>query len=309
MRKVSLHTYQGPAGLRLGEAPEPVAGPGELVVRTEAAGVTLPVLKVLRGHGEVPLPHTPGGDLVGRVTAVGAGVEGYRVGDRVGGVAFEGLYADLVAVPAALVAPVPEQVPAPEALATVRGGVVALAALRAGHLAPGESVLVTAAAGGVGHLAVQVAKALGAGRVVAAAGSPDKADFLRELGADEVVGYDALDRAGPVDLAVDGVGGEVAQRAVGALVPFGRLVVNSGAGGTLDAGALLRGMHTAVGLSMAQLARLRPELIERYRAELWEMLDAGRLRPRCVVLPLARTDRAVALLEDRANRGKVVLVP
>ncbi|WP_371501437.1 zinc-binding dehydrogenase [Kitasatospora sp. NBC_00374] len=309
MRKISLHAYRGPAGLRLAEAPEPVAGPGELVVRMEAAGVTLPVLKVLRGHGEAPLPHTPGGDLVGRVVAVGAGVEGHRVGDRVGGVAFEGLYADLVAVPAALVAPVPEQVPAADALAVVRGGVVALAALRAGRLAAGESVLITAAAGGVGHLAVQLAKALGAGRVVAAAGSPDKAGFLRGLGADQVVGYDDLDRIGPVDLAVDGVGGEVVRRAAGALVPFGRLVVNSGAGGTLDAGALLRGMHTAVGLSMAQLARLRPELIERYRAELWELLAAGRIRPRCVVLPLAQTARAVELLESRANLGKVVLVP
>ncbi|KJK56995.1 quinone oxidoreductase family protein [Saccharothrix sp. ST-888] len=307
MRKVRMHGYDGPSALRLDEVPAPVAGPGELLIRVEAAGLTLPVLKVLNGFGEVPLPHTPGGDLVGRVAAVGEGVDGCRVGDRVGGVVFQDLYADLVPVQAALVTPVPEEVAAADALAVVRSGLVALAALRAGRLERGDSVLITAAAGGVGHLAVQLARALGASRVVAAVGSAAKAEFVRGLGADEVVRYQDADWGAPVDLVVDSVGGAVLQRAAEALVPFGRLVVNSGAGGTLDAGVLLRGMHTVTGLSMARLSRLRPGLIESHRAELWALLADGALRPVSARFPLERAAEAAEVLAARANLGKVLL--
>ncbi|MDH6130159.1 zinc-binding dehydrogenase [Kitasatospora sp. GP82] len=309
MRKVRMHGYDGPSALRLDEVAEPVAGPGELLLRAEVVGLTLPVLKLLRGFGEVPLPHTPGGDLVGRVAAVGPGVTGLRVGDRVGGVAFKDVYAELVPVSAALVTPVSEQIPAADALAVVRSGLVALSALRAGGLASGESVLITAAAGGVGHLAVQLARELGAGRVVAAVGSAEKADFVRGLGADEVVCYEDADWGAPVDLVVDSVGSDVLRRTAGALVPFGRLVVNSGAGGTLDAGVLLRGMHTVIGLAMSHLSRLRPELIESHRAELWQLLAEGRLRPVSTAFPLERAAEGVELLAARANLGKVLLDP
>jgi NADPH:quinone reductase len=112
---------------------------------------------------------------------------GFEAGDRVGGVVFEDANAELVLADPRLVSHVPAKVDAAAALALVRGGLIALSALRAGRVAPGESVLVTAAASGTGHLAVQLAKALGAARVVAAAGSADKADFARQCGADEVV--------------------------------------------------------------------------------------------------------------------------
>ncbi|MFD9123765.1 zinc-binding alcohol dehydrogenase family protein [Kitasatospora sp. NPDC059571] len=309
MRKVALYSYDGPAGLRISRVPTPEPGPGEVLVRTEAAGVTLPVLKVLRGHGSAPLPYEPGGDLVGRVRAIGPGVTTLRVGDRVGGLAFSGAYADVVVAPAELLAPVPEGVSAADAVALVRSGLVALAALSVGGLRLGESVVVTAAAGGVGHLAVQLARAMGAGRVVAAVGSLEKAEFVRRLGADEVVVYGDLGDVPAVDLVMEGVGGPTAQSAQDALVPFGRLVVLSGAGGTLDAGALLRGGHVALGLSMAQLVRHRPDAVERWRHELWGHLAAGRLRPSCTAVPLDRAADAVALLESRRNLGKVLLTP
>jgi NADPH2:quinone reductase len=108
----------------------------------------------------------------------------------------------------------PAKVDAAAALALVRGGLIALSALRAGRVAPGESVLVTAAASGTGHLAVQLAKALGAARVVAAAGSADKADFARQCGADEVVTYSQPSWGDPVDLVLDGVGGELSSAAL-----------------------------------------------------------------------------------------------
>ncbi|WP_033219246.1 quinone oxidoreductase family protein [Kitasatospora phosalacinea] len=315
MREFTQHSYDGPAGLRLREAPEPTPGPGELLVRVEAAGLTLPLLRTLRGHGRAPLPHSPGGDLVGRVLAVGEGVTAHRPGDRVGGIAFSGAYAELAIMRPEFVTPVAEEVPAPEALAVVRGGLVALAALRTGALAPGESVLITSAAGGVGHLAVQLARALGAERVVAAAGSPAKADFLRGLGATEVVTYadladtDVLDGLGPVDLLIDNAGGEILTAAHATLAPFGRLVVNSGAGGTLDAGALLRGMHTATGLAMARLSRHRPDFVETCRTDLWHHLATGALRPAVTAFPLPALPEAVALMERRASLGKLAVVP
>jgi len=309
MRKVRFHAYDGPSALRVDEVPEPTPGPGELLLRTEAAGVTLPVLKMLNGFGEVPLPHTPGGDVVGRVVALGEGVTGFQLGDRVGGVVFGDLYAELVNAPAVLASPVPAEADAGEALALVRSGLVAMAALHTGGLQAGDSVLITSAAGGVGHLAVQLARELGAGRVVAAVGSFAKADFVRSQGADEVVRYDDADWGEPVDLVIDSVGGDVLRRAAEALVPFGRLVVNSGAGGTLDAGVLLRGMHTVTGLSMAQFSRRHPKVVELYRAELWSLLAEGRLRPVTTAFPLEQAAEAVGLLAERANLGKVLLHP
>lgn len=273
---------------------------------TEAVGVSLMLLKMLAGAGDTPLPGSPGGGFVGRIAALGPGVTGCQVGDRVGGVAAEACAELLLAAPA-LITPVPEQVSAADALGVVHGGLVALAALRVGELAKGQSVLVTNAAGGVGHLIVQLARELGAARVVAASGSPAKADFLRSLGADEVVGYQALDRCEPVDLVLEGAGGEVLPRALAALRPFGRLVTLAGYGGTLDAGAVLGSMTTVTGLSMGQLARHRPQLVEEIRAELWRLLAERRLRPVSVLLPLERAAEAAALLESRANLGKVVL--
>ncbi|QKW20953.1 zinc-binding dehydrogenase [Kitasatospora sp. NA04385] len=315
MHEFTLHSYEGPAGLRLQDAPEPTPGPGELLVRVEAAGLTLPLLRTLRGHGRAPLPHSPGGDLVGRVLAVGAGVTTHRPGDRVGGIAFSGVYAELALVRPEFVTAVAEDTPAADALAVIRSGLVALAALRTGALAPGESVLITSAAGGVGHLAVQLARALGAERVVAAVSSPAKADFLYGLGATEVVGYadladtDVLDGLEPVDLLIDNAGGEPLAAAHAALAPFGRLVVNSGAGGTLDAGTLLRGMHTATGLAMSQLSRHRPDFVESCRTELWRHLATGALRPAVTAFPLTALPEAVALMERRENLGKVAVLP
>ncbi|MCX4745098.1 NADP-dependent oxidoreductase [Kitasatospora sp. NBC_01287] len=306
MRKVRFHRYGGAEVLRLDEVAAPVPGAGEILVRTEAVGVSLMLLKQLRGAGQPPLPGSPGGGFVGRIAALGAGVTGYRVGERVGGVAAEAYAEQLLASPLTLT-PVPEKVSAADALGVVHGGLVALAALRVGGPVAGASVLVTNAAGGVGHLAVQLAKELGAERVVAAAGSPAKAAFLRELGADEVVGYQDADWGAPVDLVLEGVGGEVLTRAHAALAPFGRLVALAGHGGTLDAGAVLGSMTTVTGLSMGQLARHRPELVEEVRAQLWQLLAAGRLRPVSTVLPLERAAQAAALLERRANLGKVVL--
>jgi NADPH:quinone reductase len=155
-----------------------------------------------------------GGEIFGAVVAVGEGVPGSWIGQAVGGVVFEGVYADYVLAAPALVTEIPAGIDSADALAVVRGGLVAMGALRAGRFEKGESALVTAAAGGSGHLAIQIARALGAARVVAAVGSFDKAEFVRECGADAVVGYDGP-WGDPVDVALDGVGGELVRRGRG----------------------------------------------------------------------------------------------
>jgi NADPH2:quinone reductase len=159
--------------------------------------------------------------------------------------------------------------------ALVRGGLIALSALRAGRFEPGESVLVTAAAGGTGHLAVQLSKVLGAARVVAAVGSADKADFVHQCGADEVVTYAQPSWGDSVDLVLDGAGGDAVRRGVETLAPFGRLVAFSAAGGSVEVGSLLGGVKSVIGFTIGQFNRTRPELVERHRAELWDLLAAG----------------------------------
>ncbi|WP_344415938.1 quinone oxidoreductase family protein [Amycolatopsis minnesotensis] len=287
------------------ELAEPVPGPGQLVVRTEAVGVGIGIVRMLAG-GSMP-SSGPGGEMVGHVAAVGPEVTGYEIGDRVGGVVFEGLYADAVLASPALISLVPRGIDAGDALSLVRGGLIALSVLRAARFERGESVLVTAAASGTGHLAVQLAKALGASRVVAAVGSADKADFARSCGADEVVTYSGESWGEPVDVVLDGVGGELVQRGVDALAPHGRLVAFSAGGGTVDAGSLLGELKSVIGFSIGLISRRQPELVDERRAELWALLAGGALRPAATTLPFDRLAEAVELIESRRNLGRVLL--
>jgi NADPH:quinone reductase-like Zn-dependent oxidoreductase len=312
-RIVRHHEYGGPQVLRIEQAPVPEPGPGEVLVRVEAAGVALPGLRQLcagpEGDG-VTLPNSPGGEIAGQVAARGPGTASFRVGQRVAGVTFHGAYSEYAAVPCALLGAVPDGVGAAEAMTLMRAGLVALGVLRTAHLAKGDSVLVTAAAGGVGHLAVQLAKALGAGRVVGAVGSPHKAYFVRSLGADEVVQYTDSDWGAPITVAVDGVGGRVLQRGLAALAPFGRLVSYSAASGPIETHELLAGMKTAIGFAMGRLASAQPQLVEQLRHDLWDLLAHGRLHPEIhAELPLEEAPKAYEILKARANLGKIVLRP
>ncbi|MEU4199015.1 zinc-binding dehydrogenase [Streptomyces sp. NPDC026294] len=313
MRRVRFHTYGGPEVLRVEETRAPEPGPGELLVRTEAIGVTLPSVRRTRGDGNgggVPLPAVLGGEVAGEVVGLGPDVTGFTAGDRVTSLSFTGSYTEAATVPAAMAARIPDAASSVDAVALVRGGQVALAALATAAPADGESVLITGAAGATGHLAVQLAKLRGVPRVVAAVGSAAKADFLYGLGADEVVTYEEASWGEPVDIVLDGVGGELLPRAVAALAPGGRLVFFASGGGTVPAYDLLAGSKTITGLTMARFAATRPELYARHGAELWDHFFAGRLRAAVHArVPLAEAARAHEIIEARANLGKVVLIP
>ncbi|MEV6510931.1 zinc-binding dehydrogenase [Streptomyces sp. NPDC051642] len=308
MRRVRYESTGGP--LFLEEAPVPAPGPGELLVRTEAIGVTLPVVrKVTEAAEAIPL----GGEIAGEVAAVGPGVTRFRAGERVTGLCFGHGYADFAVLQEAMASPIPGSASVVDAVALVRSGLVALGALDAARPEPGEAVLITAAASGVGHLAVQLARARGAGRVVAAVSDPAKGDFVRALGADEVLTYDHMDRPSwgePVDYVLDAVGGGLLTPAIAALAPGGRLVAYSSGGGTIQAYDLLVGAKSVIGFQMARIARGKPELYERWLQELWRLFAEGALKP-SVHGEFALTEAAEAhkVIESRSNLGKVVLRP
>ncbi|MGY5134018.1 quinone oxidoreductase family protein [Streptomyces nigrescens] len=314
MRRVRFHSYGGPDVLRVEEtAEEPVPGPGELLVRTEAIGVTLPCVRRVRGDGNGggdPLPSMPGGEIAGTVVALGPDVAGFAPGDRVTSLTFTGSYTELALAPAFLASRIPDGASAVEAVALVRSGHVALAALSTAAPRGAESVLITGAAGATGHLAVQLAKLQGVPRVVAAVSSAAKAEFLRGLGADEVVTYDQESWGAPADIVLDGVGGELLPRALAALAPGGRLIFFNSGGGTVPAYELLAGDKTITGLTMRRFSTVQRELYEEHRAQLWELAGSGRLRAAVhAELPLDEAAKAHEIIEARANLGKVVLRP
>ncbi|MFB6516860.1 zinc-binding alcohol dehydrogenase family protein [Streptomyces sp. NPDC056401] len=307
MLRIRYEANGGPEVLFAEEAAVPRPGPGEVLVRTEAVGVTLPtVRKVREGSGPAPL----GGEVAGRVCAIGEGVTAFVVGDRVTGLCFADAYAEFALLSTAMTSPIPAGASAVEAVALVRSGLVARGAYEAARVEPGESVLVTAAASAVGTLALQFARAGGAGRVVAAVSSADKAEFVRGLGADEVVLYGDADWGAPYDVILDGVGGDLLGPAVRALATGGRLVAFGSGGGTVEAYELLLRGASVIGFQMRAVATGKPELYERWRRELWELRDAGTLRTSVhEEIPLAEAARAHAVIEQRRNLGKVVLVP
>ncbi|MGK5637179.1 quinone oxidoreductase family protein [Streptomyces sp. URMC 126] len=309
MRRVRYEENGGPEVLRVEEAEVPRPGPGELLVRVEAIGVTLPVTRKVREGGQ-PLPSGLGGDVAGEVVAVGPDVTGFRPGERVTGLCFGDAYADYALLSTSMASRIPDGAGATDAVALVRCGLVARGAYEAARPTQGESVLVTGAAGGAGHLAVQIARARGAGRVVAAVGSREKFAFVRSLGADEAVTYESESWGDPVDVVLDAVGGDILSPAVRALAPGGRLVAYSSGGGTLQAYDLLVGAKSAIGFQMALIARHRPDLMEQWRQDLWTLYAEGRIRP-CVhaELPLEDAAKAHEIMEARANQGKVVLRP
>ncbi|TQM30692.1 quinone oxidoreductase family protein [Nocardia bhagyanarayanae] len=306
MRRIRYERSGGPEVLELESAETPTPGPGELLVKVHAIGVTLPVVRKVREQRE-PIPL--GGEIAGEVIAVGDGVTDFAPGYRVTGLCFGHGYAEYALLRQETVSSIPDGASAIDAVALVRSGVVALGALDAAKPVSGESALVTAAASGVGHLAVQLARVRGAKRVVAAVSDPAKGDFLRELGADEVVVY-GEPWGEPVDYVLDAVGGELLGPALAALAPGGRLVAYSSGGGTIQAYDLLAGAKAVIGFQVARVARETPEVYEHWRQELWQYFASGQVRP-VVHAEFALEDAATAhaVIESRSNLGKVVLIP
>ena len=304
MKAAFFRTYGSPDVLEYGEVPDPVAGPGEVLVDIHAASVNAADWKMRSGHypAKVALPHIPGRDFSGVVAAVGEGAQDFRPGDAVFGVCElpgEGAYAQRIALRQEIVARKPERFSHVECAAAALAGVTALVSIEDTlELRAGETILIHGGAGGVAGFAIQLARHLGA-RVVSTA-SAQNHDYVRGLGADRVIDYRAQDFTQSVsgcDAVFDTAGGDVTARSFAVLRPGGRLA-------SVAAGP------RAPASPRADVSSLRPN-VERKRRHLERvaaLLLEGALRlPEISVFPLAQAAAAHRVSEARHLRGKLVL--
>ncbi|MFI6354272.1 quinone oxidoreductase family protein [Streptomyces sp. NPDC050743] len=323
MRAISVLRHGGPDVLTPAALPDPRPGPGEVLIAVEAAGVNFIDAHFRAGRYPVALPYVPGQEAVGRVLAAGPAVTGPRIGDRVGWVNLPGAYAELAVVPAERVVPIPEGVSPHTAAAVLLHGMTAHYLVHDSHaVRPGETILVHAAAGGMGLLLTQWIKLLG-GRVIGTVSSAAKEERARAAGADEVIRYDTLDPAGVasavsaltggagVAAVYDGIGAPTFDGSLAALRPRGTLVLYGQAGGPVppfDLGRLNQGGSLRVTRpNLDHHIASREELTGR-AADVLRLVASGALTPHIgSVRPLEDAARAHADLEGRRSIGKLLL--
>jgi len=293
------------ARFELREVPDPVPQDGEALVRVRAAGINFLDILIRRGrYPQMPeLPAVLGAELAGEL----------EDGRRVMALRSAGAYAELAAVPRAALVPLPDGATFAEGAGFLLTFLTAYVPLtRQVRLHDGATVLVHAAAGGVGTATIQVARALRA-RVVAAAGSEEKLAACLELGAEEAYVYDELPDDLRMDVVVDPVGGDLFERAVGRLRPLGQLVAIGYAGGwwpELQPAQIVGRSVGVQGVYLGRLLRHAPDVVASCIRELLELWASGAIRPVIgAEFPLADVERAHELVESRRSVGKVVLVP
>jgi NADPH:quinone reductase-like Zn-dependent oxidoreductase len=304
MRAAIIEQHGGPEVLHLGEVPDPEPGPGQVLVDVRAASVNAADWKVRRGlsNPDKRFPYVMGRDFSGEVSALGAGVSDLAEGQPVFGVcetSAEGAYAGKVAIAAAIVAPKPGDVSHLEAAALALTGLTAIVSLEdCLGLRAGERILIQGGAGGVASFAIQLAKHLGAHVITTA--SAANHDFLRQIGADEVIDYttgDFTEVASGCDAVLDTVGGDVASRSFDVLRPGGRAAfIASGPIAPAPPRDDVRSLRPAVGRERRHLERIM------------SLVGEGAVRiPPLQVFPLAQAAEAHRISEGRHLRGKLVL--
>ena len=293
----------GPEVLQYGEVPDPVAGPGQVLVDVHAASVNGADWKV-RAGSYAPItrfPYVPGRDFSGMVAALGAGVTDFKAGDPVFGVVeqvADGCYAEKLAIRSAIVARKPEALSHVEAAALALIGLTALVSVEDTlKLKRGETILVQGGAGGVASFAIQLAKHIGA-RVITTA-SPGNHDYLRKLGADQIIDYTREDFTKVVsgcDAVFDTVGGDVANLSFAVLQPGGRAAfIGSGASAPISPRSDVASLRPKVGRDRAHLERIVA------------LVAAGAVRvPETRIYPLSEAAAAHRVSEGRHLRGKLV---
>jgi NADPH2:quinone reductase len=325
MRAIRFHALGDANVLQLEDAPDPTPKPGEALVRVRAIGVNFADTMFRQGtYFQKPVfPQIPGMEAAGEVVALGEGTQGLAIGDRVM-VLGENAYAEL------MIARPNETYPMPSGLDFVRAAALPVQGLTAyhclGHMArlqPGESVLVHAGAGGVGSLAIQLAKSMGVGRVIATAGGADKCQLVRALGADVAIDYreedwlpkvkEATSGRG-VDVILEMLGGnDVYKKNLACLAPLGRMIVYGAASGdtrgTVTPIGLMGKNHTVSGYYLTPLLRRRGLCAPALEAVARDVVDG---RVRVVISREAKLAEAAAMhqeVESRRTTGKIVLVP
>jgi NADPH:quinone reductase len=315
MRAIQIEAFGGPEVLQVAELPIPEPGEGEVLIRVSRAGMNYADTHQRTNDylASYDLPLVPGGEV--------AGVR-EDTGERVVAMCGLGGYAEYATAPAALTFPIPDGVDDGAAVALLIQGLTAWHLYRtSAKLAHGESVVVHAAAGGVGSLAVQLGKPMGAGRVIATASTEEKRALALELGAD--VAIDAspegmkerlqeANEGAKVDVVFEMAGGEVFEASLAALAPFGRLVtygIASRQPNEVSSGALMRRSRAVVGFWLMHCIG-RPEMVDEALADLFARVQRGELRVHAGgTYPLADAARAQVDLAERRTMGKLLLDP
>jgi NADPH2:quinone reductase len=326
MKALVVKQFGALDALAIEERPAPGPGAGEVLVDVRAAGVNFPDLLVIGGTYQhlPPLPFIPGKECAGVVKAVGSCVTLVKPGDRVMVQIEHGAFAQQVVAQQINCHAIPDSMDFPSAAALGLTYMTAHFALveRAG-LKPGEVVLVTGAAGGVGLATVQIAKALGA-TVLAAVSSPDKAAVARASGADHIIDVSVPDLKNKLreqvfaavgkrgaDVILDNVGGDIFDAALRAIAWSGRMLVigfTSGRIPEIKAGLILVKNISVIGMQISDYRDRQPEKFRAVRQQLLDMCSAGKLKPHVMAtFPLERYAEALALVKDRKVIGKVVL--
>ena len=322
MKAVRIHEHGGPEVLRYEEIPLPEPGRGEARIKVEAAGVNFTDIYNRIGLYKGTLPYTLGSEAAGTVDAVGPGVTEVKPGARVAYAMHLGAYAEYVVVPAWRLVPLPPAIDGRTAAAVILQGMTVHYLTHSTYpLKPGETVLVHAAAGGVGRLLVQVAKRLGV-RVIGTVSSEEKARLAREAGADEVILYtkedfeEAVKRATGgrgVDVVYDSVGKTTAEKSLNCLRPRGYLVLfgnASGAAPPIDPLTLMaKGSLYLTRPTLTHYAGNRAELLQRARV-VFDWVASEQVKVRIAkTFPLAEAAEAHRALEGRGVAGKILLLP
>ncbi len=329
MKALRTHAIGGPDTLSLDKVDVPSPGKGEVLVDVKACAINFPDTLMIRDlyQFKPERPYAPGGEIAGLVEAVGEGVEGFSVGDRVMAGIGNGGLAEKVLVPSGRMFPVPEDVPFEKAASLLMTYGTTIHGLKdRGHIKEGDVVLVLGAAGGVGLSAVELAKAFGA-RVVAAVSSAEKGEIARNAGADEVVIYpkDEMDKAaskelanafkaacGPngADIVYDIVGGQYSEPALRSIAWEGRfLVVGFPAGiAKMPLNLTLLKSCDICGVFWGAFTAREPQKFIAQVKELFQLMQDGKIDPLVSeTFPLERGGEAIAKLESRQAVGKLVV--
>jgi NADPH2:quinone reductase len=322
MQAIRVHEHGDSSQLKYEEAPVPQPKSGEVRVKVAATGVNFVEVYERKGLYTIRLPFTPGAEFAGTVDALGEGVTGFQVGDRVATASGEGGYAEFAIARVEKLVHVPSIISLEVAAAVMLQGMTAhYLALTTYPLKPGDRALIHAAAGGVGQLLVQIAKICGA-RVIATASNDEKMQIARELGAEEVINYTTADFEAEtkrltggkgVEVVYDGVGKTTFSKGLNCLKPRGYMVLFGQASGPVDPidPQVLR-QKGSLFLTRPTLGSylLTPEELRKRAGDLFRWLGSGELRLRIdKKFPLQEAAAAHNYLEGRLTKGKVLLIP
>ncbi|RYY44638.1 MAG: NADPH:quinone oxidoreductase family protein [Actinomycetales bacterium] len=319
MRAVQITTLDGPSAVEVTELPDPTAADGQVLVRVRAAGVSFPEVLQTRGLYQLKpeLPFVPGSEVAGEVVTAPEG-SGFSPGDRVAGFCMLGGFAEYAVTQADMTFHLPDAVSFEQGASVPLNYLTAYFALvERGRIAPGERVLVHGAAGGVGTASIQVAKAFGAGHVIAVTSTAEKGAVAIDAGADEFVladGFlDAVKASGKVDLVVDPVGGDRFTDSLRSLREDGRLLVIGFTAGDIPevkVNRLLLNNLSVVGVGWGAYALARPGHVAQEWAAIAPHLESGALTPPIgATFGLDEAAQALATIDERRATGKVLLTP